>query len=506
MGAGILVPSMAPSSSSSPEKRSLEEKADDLPVFESRVTDSDALKISEAEKNALYRKMDWHIVPMLAVLIVMSFIDRGNIGNALSLGIIKDLKLGSGVKSNMATSIFFFSYFVFQLPSQIMLRLTSASKWLPLLMITWSIVLTLTGLVKSYEGLLVARFFLGIAEAGVVPGIWFYVSLWYPRASLARRIAYIQSTSTLGLAWGGILAYVIDKMEGVGGLHGWAWIFILEGILTFFLSILAFLVIPHSPERAKFLTETERAQLLQILREDNKGISRTFEWKYVLMALRDWKTYTMAAIAFGTLGVAFDIALFLPTIIRDLGFGAANAQLLLVPPHVLAWPIAVATCMLSDKVNMRGPFLMAYSALAVIGFAMLRSPLGTGTVGYVGTFFATIGSSTCTSLTHTWIGNNAGGEMKRAATWAISLAIAYMSGVLASFTYRTQDAPRYKTGHDVALAMLTLIFTFSGMMTLVFRHKNRKKEEFCEREGIDESRAEDFADLHDQSPLFKYTL
>jgi len=260
------------------------------------------------------------------------------------------------------------------------------------------------------------------------------------------------------------------------------------------------------PDKATFLTGKERSQILEILREDTRGAPREFRWRYLKAALLDWKVYVLVMAYLGVLTTTFDIALFLPTIIRDLGYSAANAQLLMCPPHMLAWPITITISILSDKFNLRGPFLCVFSAIGMIGFAILRSEIGTGTVGYVATFFAVIGSAACIPISVTWIGTNAGGELKRAAVLGIVLGLGSLGGIISSFTFRTKDAPRYQLGHGVALGMLGLIFVSSSFLSTVFYFKNKSKEARCAREGIDSSRAEEFAELNDDSPLFRYML
>ncbi|KAF9020666.1 MFS general substrate transporter [Hymenopellis radicata] len=492
---------MPPSTS---DKHSVDVKEDDH--VSPSITDVEAATLSEAEKKALYRKIDWHLLPILVLLFTMSFVDRGNIGNALSLGLVHDLNLQIGVRANMVTALFYIAYAAFEVPSQIMLKLTRPSLWIPGTMMAWGIVMTLSCLVKSYNTLLVCRFFLGMTEAGIVPGAMFYLSLWYPRADMAQRAAYMLSTAAVGLAWGGILAYGINKLNGRGDLKGWAWIFAIEGILTCVFAAIGLAFMHDYPETAKFLTEKERAQVKALLKADSKGAPTAFRWKYLLDALKDWKVYVLTCVYLGVLTTTFDIALFLPTIIRDIGYSAANAQLLLVPPHCLAWPITIGTSILSDRFNMRGPFLMIFSSIGMIGFGMLRSSVGTGAVGYVAVFFAVIGTATCIPISVTWISTNAGGEMKRAATLGIVLGTGSLGGIIASFTFRTKDAPKYHLGHNVALGMLGLIFASSALLTFTYWRLNKAKRLRCEGEKIDDSRAHEFSDLNDASPLFRYTI
>jgi MFS family permease len=484
----------------------LKKEESDRNSNDEKIEVTDISSMTDAQKTALFRKVDGRIVPLLILLLTMSFVDRGNIGNALSLGLIKSLKLQIGLRTSWVACIFYIAYGLFEVPSQLMIKVVGPSKWIPAAMFAWGLTMALSCLVKTYDNLLVVRFILGMTEAGIVPGAMYYLSLWYPRERLALRSAYIFATASVGLAWGGLLAYGIDKMSGRAGLQGWAWIFAIEGAITCVLAIMGFFLLEDSPEVATFLSTTEKAQLIEILRKDRKGASTEFKWKWVFDTLLDWKVYVLVALYFGLMVPTFDIALFLPTIIKDLGYGASNAQLLLVPPHIVAWFFAVGVATISDRIQIRAPFIQASSIVGIIGFAMLRLPSGSKGVGYAGTFFAVVGTLTCVPVTLAWISVNAGSEMKRAVTLGFVLGCASLGGIVTSFTYQTKESPHYKTGHDVAMGMLALVFLSSTILLFTYSRLNKAKEAECARDNIDTSSLEELGHLNDASPLFKYSL
>lgn len=153
-------------------------------------------------------------------------------------------------------------------------------------MVAWGTVMTLMGLVQSYHGLLIARVFLGVAEAGLYPGVAYYLTMWYRADELAFRQGLFFSAASVAGAFSGLLAYAISRMDGVGGYAGWRWIFILEGLLTVITAITAFFVLHDFPETASFLTAPERAWIVHRLRnQESKKSSRVvvedqrFQWK-----------------------------------------------------------------------------------------------------------------------------------------------------------------------------------------------------------------------------------
>jgi len=207
------------------------------PLNDKEAGDAKSLAIENHAR--VLRKLDWHILPLISTLNLLSSIDRASFGNARIAGMNTDLEL-VGLRYNTAVAIFFIPYFFAQVPSNILLKFFRPSRWIPMIMIAWGLTMTLMCLVTTYRGLLVARFFLGLAEAGLFPGFILYISSWYPRAERAKRLAIFTSPALAAGAFSGVLSSAIVKMEGLGGLHGWEWIFCLEGIVA----VLAALVAP----------------------------------------------------------------------------------------------------------------------------------------------------------------------------------------------------------------------------------------------------------------------
>lgn len=165
---------------------------------------------------------------MLALLYLLSFLDRGNIGNAKIEGLQEDLGLTND-QYNWCLTCFFFTYAAFEVPSNLILKRLRPSVWLPAIMVAWGVVMTLMGVVQNYAGLMSARIFLGVTEAGLFPGVAYYLTNWYKREEIQLRQAMFFSAASVAGAFSGLLAFGIGKMDGVGGYEGWRWIFILEG-------------------------------------------------------------------------------------------------------------------------------------------------------------------------------------------------------------------------------------------------------------------------------------
>jgi len=180
--------------------------------------------------------------------------------------------------------------------------------------------MTCMGLVKNYSGLMAVRWFLGLTEAGLFPGVSYFLSCWYKRSEFGVRMAIFFSAAALAGSFGGLLAAAIAKMDNIGGKAGWSWIFILEGLATFLIGIASFWLIYDFPDQAKFLSPDDRARVLRRLAADQQSSAEHEEFKmdYFWASVKDWKTYLGAIIYMGADGTLYAFSLFVPTIISEL--------------------------------------------------------------------------------------------------------------------------------------------------------------------------------------------
>ncbi|KAF8149437.1 phthalate transporter [Crassisporium funariophilum] len=472
------------------------------PTLPAKDEETTVMQHSEAERKKVLRKMDLHLLPFISFLYLLSFLDRANIGNAKIAGMAHDLHL-DGLKYNIIAAVFFIPYALFEVPSNICLKLFRPSVWIPSIMVAWGTVMTLMCLCKTYETLIIARVFLGLTEAGLFPGITFYLSLWYRRRDVAQRIAIFFSAATIAGAFGGLLAFGIEHMEGIGGLYGWQWIFCLEGIATVLFATLSFFFMYDYPETASFFTEYERDIVVTMLKEDRHGLSTGFEMKYVWQAITDVKTYLQVGIYMGLLIPVYAIALFTPTIVLELGFSAANAQLLTVPPFFCGCVTTIIIGHFSDKYNKRGPFIILGCFISLIGYIVLFTQTST-VAAYIGSILAAMGVYPCVPVTLAWAGSAAGGDLRRGVALAMVIGMGNLGGICSSFIYI--KPPRFLLGHGMIMGWLLVAILFSCISMYEFNRQNKLKEARCIAEGIDDSREDEFKEMGNDSPLFRYTI
>ncbi|KAK4981022.1 hypothetical protein LTR28_008746 [Elasticomyces elasticus] len=236
------------------------------------------------------------------------------------------------------------------------------------------------------------------------------------------------------------------------------WIFIIEGLLTCVLAIAAYWYISDWPSKAKFVNEDERAFINARLKADSDAEQHeAFTWSNAVQALEDPKVW-LYCLCYHTLSLPlYTLSLFLPSIITALGYTAAQAQLLTIPPYALATTLTVIYALVSERFNRRAPFIIASALTAIVGYCILlsnSSPTKRPGVSYVGTFFAAAGIYPAVALALSWPAINVSGQTKRAAANALQITIGNLGAVLGTQLYRSNTAPRLILGHSFALAYL----------------------------------------------------
>lgn len=467
--------------------------------------------LSEEEKaridRALLWKLDLRLIPWLCLLYLISFLDRTNIGNAKLDGLQKSLNMTGG-QYNAALSLFFVSYALAEPITNVLLKRLRPRIFLPAIMLAWGLCMVTMGLVHNWSGLMAARFFLGLAEAGLFPGINYYLSCWYRRSEFGIRAAIFFSAAAVSGSFGGLLAAAITKMDGVGNKKGWAWIFILEGLATILVGVASFWMVFDFPDEATFLSDTDRQRVLRRLKADQQSSAEHEEFKisYFWASIKDWKTYLGAVIYMGCDGPLYAFSLFLPTIVSGMGYQSTRAQLLSVPPYAAAAIMTVTIGYIADRTHQRGICNMSVAILGIVGFAMLLCGSTPG-VQYTGTFLGAMGIYPCIANTITWVSNNTEGVYKRGVTLGFVIGWGNLNGVVSSNIYRDVDKPRYKPGHGVVMAYL-IVFLLGGsaLQYVLLRAENAKRLAGKRDIWVEGKNEQEIEALGDKRPGFQYTL
>lgn len=317
------------------------------------------------------------------------------------------------------------------------------------------------------------------------------------------------SAAAFSGSFGGLLAAAINNLNGRAGRPGWAWIFIIEGIITVGFGLLSFFMVHDFPDTATFVNEVDRARVLRRLKEDKQSSAEHEEFKmeYLWAALTDWKMYMGMFIYMGAAMPLYAFSLFLPTIIKNMGGGKyspTHSQLLSVPPYACAAVLTITVGYLADKARRRGVFNIFVSILGAVGFGML---LGSADphVQYAGCFLGAIGIYPCIANTISWVSNNIEGVYKRGIVLGFVIGWGNINGVVSSNIYF--EAPRFKVGHGVVMAyMLVCLVGGSTLLHFLLKRENKARREGKRDYLVEEKSLQEAEKLGDKRPDFIYTV
>ncbi|GIZ41984.1 hypothetical protein CKM354_000526500 [Cercospora kikuchii] len=467
----------------------------------------------DKEVKRILRKVDYRLPTLLAVLYLLSFLDRSNIGNAKIAGMTKTLHM-TGHDYNIALTVFFFPYAFGMIPSNMIIKKVKPSLWMSFLMICWGTAMMCHGWVQTKGELMAARAVMGLFESGFMPAAQFLCTLWYCRFEYQFRVALFWCSATLAGAFSGLLAYGLEKIDA-GGYEGWRWIFLIEGAATIVVGFCSYFLLPNSPESCKFLTPEEKVILRRRLDQDagtkeghviNNG--ERFDMKYLVKTLTDWRILIAGVIVCGQSIPFYAFSFFCPTIIKELGYETWQAQLLTVPIYLLACVATLVLAIYADSRQTRWKFIVYPYATAAVGFvALLCIPhpkLPGLTYGFL--YLIPLGLSCGLNAQIAWLANNLAPSWRRAIGLAGMCALANLGGSIGANIYLEKEAPRYPLGFGFSLGVLV-----SGIIAaLLNRHILLKINAARDKIPLSSIRIQyteqQLLELGDLSPLYRYVV
>ncbi|KAF9151000.1 hypothetical protein BG015_007192 [Linnemannia schmuckeri] len=451
----------------------------------------------------LRRKIDWHLIPLIAVLYLCSFLDRVNIGNAKVAGISESINLTPS-EYNWALSIFFVGYVIFEIPSNILLKKMGPRKWICIIMVLWGGIMMAMAAVKNPAGLLASRFFLGLTESGLFPGSVYLISLWYTRAEQALRNGLFFSTATMAGAFGGVLAYGIAQMDGVAGLHGWQWIFILEGLPTVLLTVVVYFYLPDFPSTAPFLnTEEKDLAVRRLLIDAGPATETAFSWRQFRAVFVDWKVYMHMITYILNATPLYSLSLFFPSIVQGFKFNALTTQAMTAPAYIIACLFTIVFAFSSDRFRERGIHYAFPTFIGGIGYVLLIVTKDSPTINrYVSLTVTASGVFASVPAMLSWFTTNIGGHTKRGVATAAIISFGNIGGAIGGQIYRAEDAKNgYVRGHAICSAMMFISSFLILVMKYLLIRENNRREKLTPEEYAKEAAKEEPCDNH---PGFRY--
>lgn len=318
-------------------------------------------------ERATMRRVSWRLVPFICLLYFIAFIDRVNIGFA-ALTMNKDLGLTSAV-FGFGAGIFFFGYFLFEVPSNIVLDKVGARLWIARVMITWGLISGAFAFVKGEYGFYALRFLLGAAEAGFFPGIILYLTYWFPARYRAGVVSLFMAAAPVSVIIGSPLSSALLGMEGTLGLHGWQWMFIIEAIPATLLGIVVLFYMTDRPEKATWLPEDQRAWLVAEMNEEHAR--KAVVAKHGIMAgMADSRVLALALIYFGTSAGLYTLGIWAPQIIKSFGLSTLAVGFLNGVPPTIAVIAMILWARHSDRTGERTWHVVIACLVAAVGLLL----------------------------------------------------------------------------------------------------------------------------------------
>jgi MFS transporter, ACS family, tartrate transporter len=326
-------------------------------------------------ETALVSKLTRRLIPFMFLLYIVSYLDRINVGFA-ALQLNRALNFDPAV-FGLGAGIFFIGYFIFEIPSNLIMQRVGARVWMARILITWGVISSAMMFVNGVFGFYALRFLLGVAEAGFFPGMILYLTYWFPAEARGRAIARFMTATAIAGVVGGPVSGMLLRLGGVAGLAGWQWLFLVEGIPAIILGFVVFAVLPDAPQEARWLSDSEKAWITARLAQEREA-KQAHGHSTLSQALGSGRVWTLAFIYFAVVMSFYGIGLWLPQIVQTLsGFSELLVGFLSAIPYLAASIAMVIIGRNSDRTGERR-WHVAGSALAgaggLVAAAFLKGP------------------------------------------------------------------------------------------------------------------------------------
>ncbi|KAK3342708.1 major facilitator superfamily domain-containing protein [Neurospora tetraspora] len=465
------------------------------------------VELDPVAETKLRRKIDLYIVPTVAILYLFCFIDRANIGNARLDTLEKDLDL-HGYDYNTVLSIFYVGYILFEIPVTITCKWMGPGWFLPLTSLGFGIMSVCMAFVNNFSQACGVRFLLGVFEAGMMPGIAYYLSRWYRRSELTLRLSLYIVMSPLAGAFGGLLASAILKLDHFGSLHGWRMIFGIEGIITVGLALIGFLTLTDHPATARWLTQEEKDLAIARVKSERVGQTEIID----KMDAKKLKRGIFNPVVFFT-GLAFllnnitvqGLAFFAPTVVATIypTKSIIQKQLLTVPPYIVGGFFTILMPLISRWFDRRQILIIACCPLVMVGYIMFLATENAH-IRYGAAFLVSTSVFAAGPLTNSQVSANVVSDTARSSALGYNVMVGNIGGLVATWSFLPSDAPNYHIGNGINLAASGGTLVISLCLFIWMKRDNTKRELRNAEEELTGMSQQEIQDLDYKHPGFRW--
>ncbi|QSZ35404.1 hypothetical protein DSL72_008274 [Monilinia vaccinii-corymbosi] len=416
-------------------------------------------------------KIDLMIIPTVALLYLFC--------NAKLAGLEKDLKM-VGYDFNIILSFFYISYIIFEIPASMACKWIGPGWFIPATSFAFGICSIATAYAHNHHTMSAIRFVLGIFEAGMLPGIAYYLSRWYRRSELSFRLALYVVMAPMAGGFGGLLASAILTLPSFGTLHTWRMIFAIEGIITCCLSVIAFFTLTDRPATAKWLTQEEKDLAIARVKSERVGATEvldSFDTKKTLLGIFNPITIVTSIIFLLDNITVQGLAFFAPTIVKTIYPKATvvSLQLHTVPPYIVGGLFMLSLSFLSWRVDRRNIFFIFGALLMMCGYIMFLASNDSQT-RYGATFLIGCGAFTFGSLCNAQVAANVISDTARSSAIGTNVMMGNIGGLISTWSFLPTDAPHYYIGNGLNLATSTATLFLSIALLLWMKMDNKKRD------------------------------
>ncbi|MGU7770468.1 MFS transporter [Burkholderia sp. MR1-5-21] len=352
---------------------------------------SDHRTTRQAIRQRALHKNTWRLLPLLTLAFIFNYIDRTSVGFA-ALTMNQDIGL-TPAQFGWGAGVLFTGYCLFEIPSNLALYRYGARRWLARIMITWGLAATATSLAQGPTSFYILRLLLGIAEAGFFPGVTFFLACWFPTEYRVRVLAFFMLGVPLSSVIGGPMSTALLGLDGIAGLHGWQWMFVVQGMPAVLIGIAVLVWLRDDPKDAYWLTQEERSELVTMLAEEPREKPK----KALFAALKDGRVLLLAAIQFGFVLGSYGIGIWLPIILKGHGLSLVAVGLLSTIPYIAAVFGMLIWARVVDRSGRKVFHLFSACLLGGIGLA-LSALAGSVAIELVGLSLAVVAVSAARAI------------------------------------------------------------------------------------------------------------
>ncbi|KAG8170309.1 hypothetical protein KVR01_001054 [Diaporthe batatas] len=426
----------------------------------------------------IVRRIDLRLCTIAGILCALDLIDSGIMSSASATSMPQDIGLVGG-RYSTAVWIVTLAQVVFKLPATIAMRFVGPPIFFTLATVLFGLITLCMAYVADWKQMIALRFLMGLAMSGIYPGLAYLISSWYPRKEQQLRFAYLQSGQVIIVATGSIVNYGLNFLDHSHGLRGWQWMFVVQGGITMFIGVVAYLWVPHFPDKVAktrwFLTQAEVDQVMAALNSESKdaGPPEPFTVSAILLPFLDVKIYAFSILFFLQNVVSTALSYFIPQILIGMGFTSDTSILLYAPPYYYAVIPVIITSFVADRMALRGPIIVFNAVCLIVGMCMLGFPSNVA-VRYVGVLFATGAYVSNWAAMNAYQMNNVTGQWKRATVAATVSGCNALGGIAGSYIFRPAEAPWYPTAIWISIGSHILIIAIIALCGGLFWRANRR--------------------------------